>query len=69
MQLAEQQPFLDTGRQIQEIQDLGHPGSTHAQLPGRIGIAGDRTLLDQPLDVVGQGQHPGGAVTGRVLGF
>ncbi len=60
VQVAEQKPFLDAGRQVQQVQDLAHPGSTDAQLPSGSGIALHPALIDQPLDVVGQGQQPGG---------
>ncbi len=61
VQVAEEERLLDLWRQIQEVRDLGESGSTDAQLPGGIGISLHAALLDQPLDVVGQGQHPGGA--------
>ncbi len=36
VQVAEQQPFLDAGRQVQEIQDLAHAGASYAQLSHRL---------------------------------
>ena len=68
VQVAEQQPFLDAWGEVEEIQYLAHPGAAHPQLTGRVGIASDTTLLDQPLDVVGQGEHPGGAAGGTCGG-
>ena len=36
--VAEEERLLDAGRQVQ-IQDLGHPGAGHAQLPGALGVS------------------------------
>ncbi len=68
MQVAEQERLLNVWGQVEETGELGHAGSSDAKLPGGVSIARDRAVLDQPLDVVGQGQHPGGAADGTGAG-
>ena len=56
------------GGEAEEVGELGDAGLGDAPVPGRVGIAGDRTFLDQPLDVVSQGQQPGQVAARNAMG-
>jgi hypothetical protein len=63
----EKDVFLNIGSQIQQLHDLGHPGSRHVAEPGQLGIVPKRLPPQQPVKPDGKCHETGDPGDRRIV--